>query len=263
MQMEFSKMWVKILKIWALCWVQQYVTHGGPWALRATGLGGQSVWRRIAAPPSLPLRTCPYPVVSRTPPCRQERPRAAAAAEEVEERRQKILAKVTLELEWGGELAEWQQVGRHQSRDQVSSTQKNHQRASFLENANEPFGENLCVGLRASKSLCPPRFRWGQKDPSLTHILVRESLLWWKHWRWWSSALKNLDQTFPTVCYIRELSCQYLKFWKKLSVSHSQKLIKFVWTTADPAYRVMSGVLGWFWVLMTQGFRLGGGEAKA
>ena len=94
---------------------------------------------------------------------------------------------------------EWQQVGRHQSRDQVSSTQKNHQRASFLENANEPFGENLCVGLRASKSLCPPRFRWGQKDPSLTHILVRESLLWWKHWRWWCSALKNLHQTLSNV----------------------------------------------------------------
>ena len=197
MQLEFSKFWGKFWKS------ERYAECGSMWRMADCGLSEQQaneagkVSEADDSSSAIPLRTCPYPVVSRTPPCRQERTsvpprRKLKNAERIDWRRW---------LKEAGVRRSWSRGSRAAtSRDQVSSSQKNHQRASFFENANEPFGENLCVGLRASKSLYPPRFRWGQKDPSLTHILLRESLPWWKHWRSWSSAPKNLDQTLPTVC---------------------------------------------------------------
>ena len=47
--------------------------------------------------------------------------------------------------------------------------ERNRRRASFVENANEPFGENLCVGLRWISLGCvislPPLLPSRTKDP--------------------------------------------------------------------------------------------------
>ena len=61
MQVEFSKISVKIQKIWALCWVRQYVTHGGlseQQARRAAAGKVSGADDRAAAPSrSAPVRT--------------------------------------------------------------------------------------------------------------------------------------------------------------------------------------------------------------
>ena len=190
MQVEFSKISVKIQKIWALCWVRQYVTHGGLWALRATGsASGQSVWggsqQRHPAPHLSVPRSLPYTSVqTRTsvPPAPRRKLRNA---ERNCWRRRWLWSFLRSEEEdWQSGRpppveTKWVQVGEKRS-------------TSFL-----PWKRKWAFRRRSVRRVAcfeislPSAFPLRTKGAGLlTHILLRESPPRWKHWRWWSSALE-------------------------------------------------------------------------